>query len=443
MKIELAGHFSYKRIITTVLPCIIMMVFTSIYVIVDGLFISNYTGTTAFSAVNFIFPVIMIVSAVGFMIGAGGNALVSKTLGEGNKQLANQYFSMLIYVTFIGGVIISGILFIFLKEIAKALGAEGEMLKYCVVYGRILLAACPICMVQNAFQSFFMTAEKPLLGTIYTIVAGLVNIVFDALLVAVFKFGIIGAAVATSLSQFIGGVGPLIYFLSKKNNSTLKLIKARFDLKALLKTFANGSSELVTNISASIVNILYNMQLIKYIGENGVASYGVIMYVTFVFAAVFFGYNIGISPIIGYHYGAKNTKELKNLFKKSLVLIGISSICLTAISVLLSKPLSTIFVSYDKELLDLTSRALKIYMISFLICGFNIFSSAFFTALNNGLISAILSFGRTLVFQFLSILILPYYFEVDGIWFAIIVAEACSLVLTIIMFIANRKKYKY
>lgn len=443
MKVELAGHFSYKRILSTVFPCIIMMIFTSLYVIVDGLFISNFTGTTAFSAVNFIFPVISIVSAVGFMIGSGGNALVSKTLGEGNKELANKYFSMLIYVTFIGGIILSAILIIFLRQIASLMGAEGEMLDYCVIYGRILLAACPICMVQNAFQSFFMTAEKPMLGTIFTVIAGLTNIVFDALLVVVFPFGIVGAAIATSLSQIVGGVGPLFYFLSKKNNSSLKLIKAKVDFKALLKTCTNGSSELVTNISASIVNVLYNLQLMKFIGENGVASYGVIMYVSFVFASAFFGYNIGISPIIGFNFGAKNTKELKNLFKKSLIIIALSSLIITFISEISSKLLATIFVSYDVELMSLTNRAIKIYMLSFLLAGFNIFSSAFFTALNDGLISAILSFARTLIFQLASILILPRLIGVDGIWLAIIVAEALSFILTIIMFIANKKKYQY
>lgn len=443
MKVELAGHFSYKRILSTVFPCIIMMIFTSLYVIVDGLFISNFTGTTAFSAVNFIFPVISIVSAVGFMIGAGGNALVSKTFGEGNKELANKYFSMLIYVTFIGGIILSAILIIFLRQIASLMGAEGEMLDYCVIYGRILLAACPICMVQNAFQSFFMTAEKPMLGTIFTVIAGLTNIVFDALLVVVFPFGIVGAAIATSLSQIVGGVGPLFYFLSKKNNSSLKLIKAKVDFKALLKTCTNGSSELVTNISASIVNVLYNLQLMKFIGENGVASYGIIMYVTFVFASTFFGYNIGISPIIGFNFGAKNTKELKNLFKKSLIIITLASLIITFISEISSKLLSTIFVSYDVELMALTNRAIKIYMLSFLLAGFNIFSSAFFTALNDGLISAILSFARTLIFQLASILILPKLIGVDGIWLAIIVAEALSFILTIIMFIANKKKYQY
>ena len=443
MKVELAGHFSYKRILSTVFPCIIMMIFTSLYVIVDGLFISNFTGKTAFSAVNFIFPVISIVSAVGFMIGAGGNALVSKTLGEGNKELANKYFSMLIYVTFIGGIILSAILIIFLRQIASLMGAEGEMLDYCVIYGRILLAACPICMVQNAFQSFFMTAEKPMLGTIFTVIAGLTNIVFDALLVVVFPFGIVGAAIATSLSQIVGGVGPLFYFLSKKNNSSLKLIKAKVDFKALLKTCTNGSSELVTNISASIVNVLYNLQLMKFIGENGVASYGIIMYVSFVFASAFFGYNIGISPIIGFNFGAKNTKELKNLLKKSLIIITLASLIITFISEISSKLLSTIFVSYDAELMSLTNRAIKIYMLSFLLAGFNIFSSAFFTALNDGLISAILSFARTLIFQLASILILPKLIGVDGIWLAIIVAEALSFILTIIMFIANKKKYQY
>lgn len=443
MKVQLSGHYGYKRIIKAVIPSIIMMIFTSIYSIVDGFFVSNFAGKTAFSAINIIFPVLMIIGALGFLFGAGGSALVSKTLGEGKKELANRYFSMLIYVTIIVGLVLSTILFIFIRPISSLVGADENMLPHCVTYARILLITMTPFMIQNTFQAFFMTAEKPVLGTIFTIASGLTNIILDTLLVGVFKFGLVGAAIATDIAQLVGCFGPLIYFSSKRNTSTLKLVKTNIELRVVLTTCANGASELVTNISSALVNVLYNLQLMKYAGEDGVASYGVIMYVTFIFAAVFIGYNIGTAPIVGYNYGAKNTDELKSLLKKSLVILTICGITLTGLSEILAYPLAKIFVSYDENLLNMTYHAIQIFMFSYLICGYNFFSSSFFTALNDGLISAILSFGRTLVFQIISIFLLPIYFKLDGIWAAIILAESLSLILTIIMLLANKKKYQY
>ncbi|MGF7085250.1 putative MATE family efflux protein [Lachnospiraceae bacterium PF1-4] len=383
MRIQLSDHFNYRRLFRFVWPSIMMMIFTSIYGVVDGIFVSNYVGKTAFAAVNIIYPVTMILSAVGFMIGTGGSAIVSQALGEKSEERARQYFSMLIYVAIGVGIVLAVLGVAFLRPIAILLGAEGEMIEQCVTYGRILLVVLPFAMLQYAFQSFLVTAERPNLGLVVTIGAGLTNIVFDFLFVAVFSMGLVGAAVATAMSQVIGGVIPLVFF-ARKNSSTLHLTKAKLDTKVLLKTCSNGASELVTNMSTNIVNILFNIQLMRMIGEDGVVAYGVIMYANFIFIAIFFGYAIGSAPIISYHYGAKNTGELKNLLRKSLVMVAGFAIIMLLMSQILAPFVAKIFVSYDAELLELTTHAFRIYAISFLFMGFGIFGSAFFTALGNG-----------------------------------------------------------
>ncbi len=442
MRIQLFEHFTYKKLLRFVLPSIIMMIFTSIYGVVDGLFVSNLVGKTPFAALNLIMPLLMIMGALGFMIGTGGSAIVSKTLGEGNREKANKYFSMLVYITIGSGIILTVIGLIFIRPIAAAMGADGSMLEGCVLYGRILLISLTAFMLQNVFQSFLVTAEKPNLGLAITVGAGFTNIILDFLFIAVFGWGLAGAAIATAFSQVIGGISPIIYFL-RKNNSLLRLTKAKFNGKVLLKTCTNGSSELMTNISLSVVNILYNFQLMSIAGEDGVAAYGVIMYVNFVFTAIFIGYSIGSAPIIGYHFGASNHAELKNLFRKSLVLIGIWGISLTVLAVGLSAPLSKIFVGYDQALFEMTSHGFRLYALSFIVNGFNIFGSAFFTALNNGAISATISFLRTLVFQIAVLLILPAIIGLDGIWLAIVIAELLALIVTIVFFITKKNQYHY
>ena len=442
MRIQLSDHFNYKKLIRFVLPSIVMMIFTSIYSVVDGFFVSNYTGKTPFAALNLIYPLLMMLAVIGFMIGTGGSAVVSKALGEGKKDKANEYFSMLVYSAVIGGIIISIVGLLFLKQIAIALGADNEMLEYCVLYGRILLLSLPFFILQNVFQSFFVTAEKPTLGLLVTVGAGVTNIILDFLLVGVLKYGLAGAAFATAASQVIGGIAPIIYF-SRKNSSLLKLTKCRFYGRVLLKTCTNGSSELMTNVSISLVNMLYNYQLMKIAGENGIAAYGVIMYVNFVFIAIFLGYSIGSAPIIGYNYGAENHKELKGLLKKSLTITAVSGVFLTAAALILASPLSKIFVGYDKELLDLTCNGFRLFSLSFLISGFNIFASSFFTALSNGFVSATISFSRTLLFQIAAVLLLPLILGINGIWLAIVAAEALALIVSAVFLITKKKKYKY
>lgn len=442
MRIKLSDHFTYKKLIRFVLPSIIMMIFTSIYGVVDGLFVSNFVGKTAFAAINLIMPFLMGLSALGFMIGTGGSAIVAKTLGEKKSKRANEYFSMLIYVTIIGGLVISVTGSILIRPVSSFLGASGELLENCVLYGRILFLSLTPYMLQNVFQSFFVTAEKPKLGLYVIIAAGLTNMLLDFLFIAVFKWGLAGAALATAVSEYMGGFLPVFYF-SRKNGSLLRLGKTHFDKGILRKTCTNGSSELMTNLSMSVVNSLYNFQLIRFAGEDGVAAYGTIMYVNFFFAAVFFGYSIGSAPIIGYHYGAGNHDELKNLFKKSLSLIAVWGILLTLLAHLLAAPLATVFVGYDKELFAMTCHGFRLYSMCFLICGFNFFASSFFTALSNGAVSAAISFLRTLVFQIAAVCLLPLLFGIDGIWLAVTAAEAMTLVVTITFFVCKKNKYHY
>lgn len=443
MQIKLSDSFTYKKLIRFTIPSIIMMIFTSIYGVVDGFFVSNFVGKTPFAAVNFIFPFIMVLGAFGFMFGTGGSALVSKTMGEGDDLKANKTFSMIVYISIVFGVVISLTGIIFIRPIAQILGAAGEMLEYCVIYGRIILAALPAFMLQMEFQSFFIAAEKPQLGLYATIGAGVTNMVLDATLMGVLDLGIVGAALATALSQCVGGIIPFFYFLSKKNNSLLHLTRPIIDWKSFFKVCINGSSELMSNISMSVVGMLYNFQLMKYAGENGVAAYGVLMYISFIFISIFIGYSIGTAPIVGFHYGANNSKELKSLLKKSFVLIGSASLVMVALGLILANPLSKIFVGYDKELFEMTLRGFIIYSFSFLFSGVSIYSSSFFTALNNGLVSALISFLRTLLFQSLCVLILPIFLELDGVWFSIIIAEVLATMLSISIILKYRKKYNY
>lgn len=442
MKIELSEHFTYKKLIKFTIPTIVMMIFTSIYGIVDGIFVSNFVGSDSFAAVNLIMPALMIFGSIGFMIGTGGSALVSKTIGEGEKEKANKYFSMLIYLLIISGLILTIIGAILVEPISKLLGADETMLGDCVIYGRTIVIFLVPFVLQNCFQSFVIVAEKPTFGLIIAIISGVTNMILDFLFMYVFKLGIFGAALATGISQLAGGIVPLVFFV-RKNSSSLRLVKAKFEWKVILQTCTNGSSEMLTNLSVSLVNILYNVQLMKYVGSNGIVAYGIIMYVGFIFIGTYLGYSVGTAPIISYHYGAGNTDELKDLLKKSLRLIIITSIVLTGIAEISSRLLASIFVSYDLELLNMTTNALKIFAISYLISGFNIFSSSFFTALNNGVVSAIISFLRTLVFEVATILILPLIWGISGIWSAVIFAELFALIVSIIFLIINKKKYQY
>lgn len=442
MKIQLSDHFTYKKLIRFTLPSIMMMIFTSIYGIVDGFFVSNFVGKTPFAAVNFIMPFLMILGAVGFMFGTGGSALVSKTMGEGKSDRAKEYFSLFVYVSLISGIIIACLGILFIRSVAALLGAEGVMLDYCVSYGRVVLIALPAFMLQMEFQTFFITAEKPDLGFKITVGVGISNMILDALFVAVFQGGLMGAAAATAVSQMIGGIVPLVYFF-RPNTSLLRLVKTKFDGRALLKACSNGFSELISNISMSLVGMLYNIQLMHYAGENGIAAYGVIMYIDMIFFSTFIGYSIGTAPVIGYHYGAENHDELKSLLKKSFIIMGTASACMFLFAEWMARPLVMIFASYDASLLALTVRGFRIYSISFLVVGTGIFGSSFFTALNNGVVSAIISFMRTIVFEVVFVLALPAFFGIDGVWISIVMARLFAVILTLLFLVKYRSKYHY
>lgn len=444
MKIQLSDHFTYGKLIRFTIPSIAMMIFTSIYGVVDGFFVSNFAGKTPFSAVNLIMPFLMILATVGFMFGTGGTAIVAKTFGEGNKEKANEYFSLFIYVAFALGIVFAILGIAFIRPISALLGAEGELLEDCVVYARVILIALPFYVLQLLFQSFFPAAEKPQLGLAVTVLSGVTNMVLDAVLVILLpqEYKLVGAAIATAMSQFVGGVIPLIYFF-RKNSSILRLGKAKFDGRAILKACTNGSSEFMSNVSMSVVGMLYNIQLLKYAGENGVAAYGVMMYVSMIFSAAFIGYSIGVAPVISYHNGAQNYKESKGLFRQSLIIIGIFGISMVLAAEITALPLSKIFVGYDAELLSLTVSGYRIFAVSFIFMGFAIFSSGFFTALNDGLTSALISFLRTLVFQTAAVLLLPLLWGIDGVWISIVVAEAMAVVISAVFLGIRQKDYHY
>lgn len=443
MTIQLSEHFTYKKIFRFALPSIVMMVFTSIYGVVDGTFVSNFVGKTPFAAVNLVWPFLMILGAFGFMIGTGGSALVAKTLGENKKEDANRYFTMLITLVIILGIVLTIFGLIVVRPLSHALGARGQMLEDCVTYGRTLMIFNTAFMLQSVFQSLFITAEKPRLGLIMTVVAGLTNMVLDALFIAVFKWGLVGAALASGLSQCIGGILPLIYFLSSKNDTPLKFVKTKMEGKVLLKACANGASELMTTVSSSLVSMLYNFQLMRLAGQNGIAAYGAVMYVEFAFVAVFIGYSIGTAPIVSYHYGSENHNEVKNMLQKSFKIMSILGITMMVLAQILASPLAKVFVGYDKQLFDMTVHGFRLFSFYFILVGINIYASSFFTALNNGMISAIISFSRTLGFETLAVIILPIFLQLDGVWLAITVAEICAFVISISFLIAKKEKYHY
>ena len=442
MRIQLSDRFGYGRMLRFVAPSVVMMIFTSIYNVVDGFFVSNFVGKVPFAAINLMMPLFIFMMALGFMLGTGGSAIVAQTLGEGKKELANRYFSLLIYATLAAGTFITVLGLLGLERIAVWLGARGEMLDNCILYGRVILPSMPLFLVQSAFQSFFVTAEKPKLGLAFTVAAGVANIVLDALFVMVFRWGLVGAAAATTASVAVGGLGPLVYF-ARRNDSLLRLGGTEVMAGVLIQSCVNGSSELMSTLSGSVVTVLYNHQLMNLAGDDGVAAFGVIMYLSFIFTAVFMGYSVGIAPVIGYHYGAGNVLELQSLFRKGLTLIAAAGTAMLCVSLLASGPLTGIFVGYDPALREMTLRGMRIYGLSFLFCGFNIFGSAFFTALRDGITSAVISFLRTLVFESSSVMLVPLVFGLDGVWGSVIAAELLALGVTALSFAMKKKRYGY
>lgn len=442
MRIQLSDHFDYRKLLRYSVPSIIMTVIVSFYGIMDGLFVSNFAGKTQFAAISLILPFVFAMGSVGFMIGKGSAAVIAKALGEQQREKANTIFSMVIVFTIIIGIGLTAVGLLIIRPVAMSMGATGDLLENSVLYGSIMLAFQAAFMVQTVFQSLFPVAEKPKMGLVLTIVSSMIDILLNALFIIVFGWGVVGAAVSSVIGQMIGSVFPILYFL-KRNDSLLRLVKPGFDGKALLKTCTNGSSEMVTSLSSSVVGVLINLQLMKFAGENGIATYGVILYANYIFYAVFIGYATGCAPVISYHYGAENHRELKSLFRKSMMITGAASILLTAAAIICAGPIARFFVGYDQVLSEMSHRAFALYAVSFLICGFNIFASAFFTALNNGFISAAISFARTFLFQALAIIVLPLFIGLDGIWLAVVAAEAMTLVLVIFSFVRKKNQYHF
>lgn len=440
--IALSERFDYKKLIRITFPSVVMMIFTSIYIVVDGFFVSNFTGKSEFAAVNFILPFLLILGSVGFMFGTGGSALIGKALGEGDQEKANRIFSMLVYISIAVGIVLTALGMLLIRPFAAFLGASGELRENCVLYGRVYLIGIVAYILQFEFQCFLPTAQKPKLGLYITIAAGLTNIILDALLVAVFPFGLVGAAAASVAGMVVGGVIPLVYF-ARRNSSLLRLGKTRINLRDLGQSCLNGSSELLSNVSSSVVGMLYNSQLLKYAGEDGVAAYGVMLYVSMIFMAVFLGYSVGVAPVVSYHFGAQNHGEIKRLLRMSLIIIGLCSFGMFGAGELLATPLAKLFVGYDQGLMEMTRHGFAIYSVSFLLIGICIFGSAWFTALNNGIVSGVLSLMRALVFQIIAVMVFPLIWQTDGIWAATVFAETAAIILTAVLLIANRKKYHY
>lgn len=443
MSIQLSDHFNYSRLIKFTLPSVLMMIFTSIYGVVDGFFISNYVGKTAFASANLIIPFLQILGGTGAMLGVGGSALVAKTLGEGNIQKARKYFTMMIYLMVATGIFFSVVGIVFLKPVAYFFGATDAMINDVVTYGTVCLIFNTALQAQYTFQSFLVVAEKPKFALTVILAAGVSNMILDYVFIAIFKMGIAGAALATGLSQCVAGILPFLWFVSKRNNSALRFVKTNFELKPIILACGNGASEMLTSVSGSITGILYNRQLMRYAGENGVAAYGVVMYAAFVFLGVFAGYSQGSSPVMGYHYGAGNHKEMKNVMKRSLIMLSVSAVALTLIAFLFAKPIASIFVGYDAELLDMTVRAFRICAVPLLVMWFNIYASAFFTSLNNGAVSAAISAVRSLALPVICIITLPMLFKLDGVWFSLVLSEFLSVIVSIYFVIKNKKKYNY
>lgn len=440
--IRLSDHFTFGKLMRFTLPSIIMVVFTSIYSIVDGFFVSNFVGKTAFAAVNFAMPLLMILGCVGFMFGTGGSALISKFLGEGKSEKANETFSFVVYAAAASGTLLAVLGEIFVSPILSLMGAEGELLEQATLYSRIYLIGLPFYVLQFEFQCLFVTAEKPKIGLFVTLASGFANMILDAVLVMVFEWKVAGAAVATVVSMLVGGIIPLVYF-GRKNRSLLKLTRCGFDKSVLFKTCTNGSSEFLSNVSTSFVSMLYNLQLMKYAGEDGVSAYGVLMYVAMIFQAIFIGYSVGAAPVVGYNFGAHNKEELRNVLRRSLVIIGIAAFLMFGEGELLSRPLAMLFVGYDAALMEMTDHAFRIFSFSFLMCGFTIYTSSFFTALNDGLISALVSILRTLVFQVICVIVFPLIWKLDGIWISIVAAEVMAIVFSFVFLKIKRGKYGY
>lgn len=439
---DISERLNLPRLFLACVPMILMMISISIYSVVDGFFVSNFAGKIQFAAVNLIYPFIMVVGSLGFMMGTGGTALVAKKMGEGKTEEAKKLFFNCFVVTVALGVVFSSIFVFLLPKIAEGLGADEAMLPYCVDYGRILILGITFFNLQNMFQPFFAASGRPGLGFAITIGAGVANIVFDAIFVAGAGWGCVGAAWGTVIGQVVGGFLPVIYYFAK-NKSALRLVPAKMQWGAIFKMGANGLSEFVSQIAVSVLSMIMNVLLMKHYQENGVSAYGIICYVWLIFAATFIGLCMGISPRISYVYGEKNKPELRRLTQRALALFIFAGLFEFIMAEALTVPLSYAYAGYDEGLRQLTCHASFIYSIIYLALGINMFGSSFFTALNNGLVSALLSFARLMLFEAVSVYLCSLFWQGDGIWWGVVIGEALGFVMNFLVIFIHGKRYGY
>lgn len=441
MSNSIAKDFKFFSLLRFALPTMVMMIFMSLYSIVDGIFISRLLGTNALSAANIVYPVISIVFAVGIMLSTGGSALIAKKLGEGKEREAREDFSFLTLVSFLFGIAILLIGNIFIEPIVRALGSTDALLPYCVDYLSVSLLLAPAAMLQMMFQTFFVTAGKPLIGLMLTISGGVANMILDYLFMGPFNMGISGAALATGIGELIPAVIGLFYFLFTRHSLYLTKPVVRFQV--LKESCFNGSSEMVTNLSTAVVTYLFNITMLKFLGEPGVAAITIVLYGQFLFNALYMGFSMGVAPVISYNHGSQNLPLLKRIFKICIGFISISSILITIMALVSSPVIVEIFTPIGSATYDIAKTGFFLFSINYIFAGINIYSSSMFTAFSDGKVSALISFVRTFVLIVLNILLLPYLIGVNGVWLAVPVAEFMTLFLSVYLFYKKRDVYHY
>ncbi len=442
MEHALAKKFSLASLLLFAAPNIIMMIVLSMYIIVDGMFVARFIGTTALSAINMFYPAICFEMALGIMIATGGSAIAAKKLGEGKQKEAQNNLSFLMVVEGSFGIVIAVVGNLFTAEIVSFLGASAAQAPLSITYAKIIFSFAPAFFLQTAFQTFFVTAGKPALGLIVTILGGVANILLDYIFMAPLRLGVTGAAIATGIGYCIPAMVGVIFFLKAKTNP-FHFVRPRFDGKVLLQACANGSSEMVTNLSNAVTTFLFNFTLLQFYGEDGVASITIILYFQYLFTALYFGYSNGIAPIISYKYGNDDRKQLQALFKNSVLFLIISSIAANVLLHFTISKLLTIFTAENSPVYQITLHGFSIYSMAFMIMGLGIFSSAMFTAFSDGITSAIISFSRTFLFIVGAILLLPAILGERGVWLAVPIAEAFGFLISILYLIGKKQKFHY
>ena len=436
----LSRAYTLSGLVRFALPSMVMMVFLSVYTIVDGIFISNFVGTLALGAVNIIFPLISLEMGLGIMLATGSNAIIARRLGEGDAALARQNFSLVVLVAVVCGLMVEGLALLFLPQIIDLLGASAAQYPYCRDYPRAMLLFAPALFLQVGFQSYFVTAGRPKLGLLVMVGAGLVNIGLDYLLIP--RLGVAGAGLATGLGYMVPAMAGLCFF-ARPRGGDLYLVRPSLERGLLWRACLNGSSEMVSNMANAVSTFLFNIMFMRCYGEDGVAAITMALYFQFVFAAVYFGYSGGVAPIISYKFGNGDTAGLRQVVRDSFrFILGISLLNFT-VAILVSAPALLLFAGGNREVASIAQEGFPLFAVSFLFAGVGIFASNMFTALSDGVTSALISFMRTLLFLALAILLLPLVFKEAGLWAAISVAEGMGALVALVCLVLRRPQYQY